>query len=94
MHEVCWKVVLSGPTPIWGGVNGMVVIKNFKVSNLLLTKNDGVTCSKITSTSIVEVATSKGMISKHVLPLIGLTSLVITTSCSLCSNTKTNDVLP
>jgi hypothetical protein len=61
MHEVCWKV-LYGPTCIWGGVNGMVINKNFKVSNLLLTTNDGVTtCSIIISTNIVKVATSKGI---------------------------------
>jgi hypothetical protein len=93
MHEVCWKVVLSRPTPIWGGVNGMVVNKKFKVSNLLLTTNYGVTtCSIITSTRIVKVATNKGMIFKHAPPLIGLMGLVVTASRSLCSNTKINDV--
>jgi hypothetical protein len=36
--------------------------QNFKVSNLLLTTNDGVTtCSIIISTNIVKVATSKGI---------------------------------
>jgi hypothetical protein len=60
---------------------------------LLLTTNDGVTtCSIITSTSIVKVATIKVMILKHVPPLIGLTNLVVTTCRSICSNTKVNDV--
>jgi len=60
---------------------------------LLLTTNDGVTtCSIITSTNIVKVATIKAMILKYVPPLIGLTNLVVTTCRSLCSNTKVNDV--
>jgi hypothetical protein len=71
----------------------MVVNKNFKVSNLLLTTSDDITtCLIITSTSIVKVVTNKGMILKHVPPLIGLTGLVVTIGCSLCSNTKINDV--
>jgi hypothetical protein len=30
------------PTPIYGGVNGMVIDRNFKALNLLLTTNDDV----------------------------------------------------
>jgi hypothetical protein len=56
----------------------MVIERNFKVSNLLLTTNDGaLTSSKITSIGIVKVTICKGMIFKHVLPLMGLLGLVV-----------------
>ncbi len=91
MHEMYWKLI-SKPTPILGGVKSMVVKKNSKDSNPLLTTNDGVTSSTITSKSIVKVITCKGMISKHVPPLMGLIGLVITTCCSLGLGPKVNDV--
>jgi hypothetical protein len=59
----------------------MVVNKNSKVFNLLFTTNDGASIgSGITSTCITKVTIGKGMISKLVPPLMGLTSLVVTTS--------------
>jgi hypothetical protein len=65
--------VICKPTLLWGGVNGMVVDKNFKVFNLLLITNDGaLTSLSITSTNTTKVITSKGMISKHVSPIMGL----------------------
>jgi len=67
----------------WG--NGMVVGKNSKDSNLLSTTSDGLTTGlELTSISTTKIITCKGMISKHVPPLIGLMSLVVPTSCSLC----------
>ncbi len=90
MHKIYWNLI-SKPTPIWGGVKSMVVNKNSKYSNPLLTTNDGVTSSRITSTSIIKVITGKGMISKHVPPLMGLIGLVIT-CCSLGLGPKVNDV--
>lgn len=63
----------------------MVVGKNSKNSNLLSTTSDGLTTSlKLTSISTTKIITCKGMIFKHVPPLIGLMSLVVPTSCSLC----------
>jgi len=65
MHEVCWKLFgNSKPTPIYGGVNGMVVNWNFKVLNLLLTMNDDVLIGSCTSTCITKITTSKGLIFK------------------------------
>lgn len=74
------------PTPINGGFNGMVVDKNFKALNMLFTTNDDV------STSIATVTTSKGMISRLIPPLMGLTSLVVTTGCPPRSSPKVDDV--
>ncbi len=54
--------------------------RNSKVPTLLLIGNDGVTTSsRITSISIAKVTTDKGMIPKHVLPLLRLIGLVVTT---------------
>lgn len=65
-----------------------------RFSNLLgLHTSDGVKTSlEITSISTTKVIIGKGMISKHVLLLIGLMSLVVPTSQSLCLNLKLNDV--
>jgi hypothetical protein len=71
----------------------MVVGKNSKDSNLLSTRSDGVTIGlEITSISTTKIITCKGMISKHVPLLIGLMSLVVPTSCSLCLDLKVNDI--
>ncbi len=52
--------VISKPTPIWGGVNGMVVNRNFKVSDLFFTTNDGASISLgISSTSIAKITIGK-----------------------------------
>jgi hypothetical protein len=70
----------------------MVIKKNFKVSNLLLTKNDGaLRSSKITSTSTVKVTIGKGMIFKHVPPQMGLLGLVVTIGCFLGLGPKVDD---
>ncbi len=59
----------------------MVVGKNSKDSNLLSTTSDGLTTGlELTSISTTKIITCKGMISKHVPPLIGLMSLVVPTS--------------
>ncbi len=55
---------------------------------MLFTTNDDV------STSIVTVTTSKGMISRLVPPLMGLTGLVVTTSCPPRLGPKVNDFAP
>ncbi len=71
----------------------MVIGRNSKDSNILLTTSDGVTTGlEITSISTTKIITCKGMISKHVPPLIGLMSLVVPTSCSLCLDLKVNDI--
>ncbi len=59
-----WNVVeskvISRPTPIWGGFNGILVNKNFHDSILLLTSSDGVTtCLIVTSTNITMVTIGK-----------------------------------
>ncbi len=66
----------------WGQRYG--INRNSKVLTLLLIDNDGVTTnSRIISISITKVTTNKGMISKYVLPLIKLISLVVTIGGSL-----------
>jgi hypothetical protein len=71
----------------------MIIGRNSKDFDLLLTTSDGVTTSlEITSISTTKVITSKGMISKDVPPLIGLMSLVVPTNCSLCLDLKVNDI--
>jgi hypothetical protein len=59
----------------------MVIERNSKVPTLVLTTNDGLTSSWITSTCKTKVIIGKGMILKHVPPLIKLTTLV-TITCS------------
>jgi hypothetical protein len=55
--------VISRPTPIWGGVKGMVVFRNSKVHTLVLTTRVGVTIgSRITLTCTTKVIICKGMI--------------------------------
>ncbi len=78
----------SKPTPICGGINGMIINKNFKALTMLFTTNDDV------STSIAAVTTSKGMISKLVPPLMGLTGLVVTTGCPPRLGPKVDEVAP
>jgi hypothetical protein len=77
--------VISRPTPIWGGVKGILINKNFNGSTLLLTSSDGVTtCLIVISTNITMAQTSKwrGINFKLVFPLIGLASLVVRTGYS------------
>jgi hypothetical protein len=70
----------------------MALERNFKVSNLLLTTNDGaLTSSKITSIGIVKVTKGKGMIFRHVPPLMRLLGLVVTIGCFLGLGPKVND---
>jgi hypothetical protein len=89
MNEVCWK--LKESLNQWSGVNIMVIERNFMVSNLLLTTNDGsLTSSKITSIGIVKVTICKGMVFKHVPPLMGLLGLVVTIGCFLGLSPKVN----
>ncbi len=69
----------------------MVIKRNFKVFNLLLTTNDGaLTSSKIISTSTVKVTTNKSMIF-NVPPLMGLLGLVVIIGFFLGLGPKVND---
>jgi len=55
--------VIPRPTLIWGGVKGIVVVKNSKVPTLVLTTRVGVTIgSRITLTCTIKVIICKGMI--------------------------------
>ncbi len=92
-----WSVleikVIFGPTPFWGGVKGIVVVRNSKVPILLLTTSDGVTIGLgINLTCIVKVTRGKCMISKHVPFLIGMTNLLVTIDYSPWLGPKVVDV--
>ncbi len=59
----------------------MVIDRNFKAPNLLLTANDDESTCSSTSTSTTTITTNKGMIFKLVIPLMRLIDLVVTIGC-------------
>ncbi len=48
--------VISGPTPIWGGVKGIIANTNNNGLTLLLTTNDGVTIGSTITTLLQTMA--------------------------------------
>ncbi len=86
--------IFPRPTPICGGVNGMVIDKNFKVPNLLLTTNDDVSTCSCTSIGTTTITIGKGMIFKLVPPLMGLIDLVVTIGCPPRLGPKVDDDAP